>query len=247
MARGKRPVSFRTRKLSLSAPMVLPWRRGGRVGRRRTTIPDRGPSIRAGAPVGMSRQPRAPNDRTLPRGKPGLPPARRRRIQRPAASCRPHAAHCSRVTAQPSRAGRECTKVRRLLGVRYAEAPRRSAAGRVSFVVAPTLSASQAFSVPQIAPGGADLVEGATLVEPFDGLPGPCRVQRLVPQEFEPFGVLRVAGRDAGQLLAPDVPARRRQAVDLCLQARALEFVGDGAAVPGDLVALETPAAARRP
>ena len=38
MARGKRPVSFRTRKLSLSAPMVLPWRRGGRVGRRRTTI-----------------------------------------------------------------------------------------------------------------------------------------------------------------------------------------------------------------
>src|SRR5690349_16805031 len=36
MARGKRPVTFRTRKLSLSAPMVLPWRRGGRVGRRRT-------------------------------------------------------------------------------------------------------------------------------------------------------------------------------------------------------------------
>src|SRR3954465_12936520 len=36
MARGKRPVPFRTRKLSLSAPMVLPWRRGGRVGRRRT-------------------------------------------------------------------------------------------------------------------------------------------------------------------------------------------------------------------
>src|SRR3954470_7576476 len=42
MARGKRPVSFRTRKLSLSAPMVLPWRRGGRVGRRRTT-PPKGP------------------------------------------------------------------------------------------------------------------------------------------------------------------------------------------------------------
>ena len=36
IARGKRPVPFRTRKLSLSAPMVLPWRRGGRVGRRRT-------------------------------------------------------------------------------------------------------------------------------------------------------------------------------------------------------------------
>src|SRR5205807_10395045 len=36
MAKGKRPVPFRTRKLSPSAPMVLPWRRGGRVGRRRT-------------------------------------------------------------------------------------------------------------------------------------------------------------------------------------------------------------------
>src|SRR5438309_8619462 len=48
MARGKRPVSFRTRKLSLSAPMVLPWRRGGRVGRRRTTIPERAPATRLG-------------------------------------------------------------------------------------------------------------------------------------------------------------------------------------------------------
>src|SRR5687768_9537752 len=44
MARGKRPVSFRTRKLSLSAPMVLPWRRGGRVGRRRTTITEGAPA-----------------------------------------------------------------------------------------------------------------------------------------------------------------------------------------------------------
>src|SRR5687768_10988954 len=63
MARGKRPVPFRTRKLSLSAPMVLPWRRGGRVGRRRTTIPDRGPSIRAGAPVGVPGHPGS--DRTF--------------------------------------------------------------------------------------------------------------------------------------------------------------------------------------
>src|SRR6476620_10568424 len=45
MARGKRPVTFRTRKLSLSAPMVLPWRRGGRVGRRRTNIPERAPAF----------------------------------------------------------------------------------------------------------------------------------------------------------------------------------------------------------
>ena len=51
MARGKRPVTFRTRKLSLSAPMVLPWRRGGRVGRRRTTITERGSELRALAPV----------------------------------------------------------------------------------------------------------------------------------------------------------------------------------------------------
>src|SRR4051812_31636185 len=51
MARGKRPVTFRTRKLSLSAPMVLPWRRGGRVGRRRTTITERGSEPRALTPV----------------------------------------------------------------------------------------------------------------------------------------------------------------------------------------------------
>ena len=35
MAKGKHLVPFRTQKLSPSAPMVLPWRRGGRVGRRR--------------------------------------------------------------------------------------------------------------------------------------------------------------------------------------------------------------------
>src|SRR5688572_24963669 len=36
MARGKHPATFRTRKLSLSAPMVLRGRLRGRVGRRRT-------------------------------------------------------------------------------------------------------------------------------------------------------------------------------------------------------------------
>ena len=36
MAKGKRPDPFRTRKLSLSAPMVLHGRLCGRVGRRRT-------------------------------------------------------------------------------------------------------------------------------------------------------------------------------------------------------------------
>ena len=38
IAMGKRPVPFRTRKLSLSAPMVLPGVLGGRVGRRRTFV-----------------------------------------------------------------------------------------------------------------------------------------------------------------------------------------------------------------
>src|ERR687892_316425 len=45
IAEGKHPVPFRTRKLSPPAPMVLPWRRGGRVGRCRnifSTRPRRG-------------------------------------------------------------------------------------------------------------------------------------------------------------------------------------------------------------
>src|SRR5829696_8894984 len=42
MAKGKRPVPFRTRKLSPSAPMVLRGRLRGRVGRRRTSFTTRG-------------------------------------------------------------------------------------------------------------------------------------------------------------------------------------------------------------
>src|SRR4051812_21181704 len=38
IATGKRPAPFRTRKLSPSAPMVLPGGPGGRVGRRRTSL-----------------------------------------------------------------------------------------------------------------------------------------------------------------------------------------------------------------
>lgn len=45
IARGKRPVPFRTRKLSLSAPMVLQGGPCGRVGRRRTS------SFRKGRPT----------------------------------------------------------------------------------------------------------------------------------------------------------------------------------------------------
>ena len=39
IATGKHPDPSRTRKLSLPAPMVLPPRGGGRVGRRRTSFP----------------------------------------------------------------------------------------------------------------------------------------------------------------------------------------------------------------
>ena len=43
IAVGKRPVPFRTRKLSLPAPMVLPSEGGGRVGRSRTHLNRRAP------------------------------------------------------------------------------------------------------------------------------------------------------------------------------------------------------------
>src|SRR5215210_2106739 len=42
IATGKRPAPFRTRKLSPSAPMVLPGGPGGRVGRRRASFVDGG-------------------------------------------------------------------------------------------------------------------------------------------------------------------------------------------------------------
>lgn len=46
IAKGKHPVPYRTRKLSLSAPMVLQPRGCGRVGRRRTYI------VEEGSPLG---------------------------------------------------------------------------------------------------------------------------------------------------------------------------------------------------
>src|SRR3954454_1173683 len=50
MAEGKHPVTFRTRKLSLPAPMVLHRGRCGRVGRRRTIFYRKG-SPHAGWPL----------------------------------------------------------------------------------------------------------------------------------------------------------------------------------------------------
>ena len=47
IASGKRPVTFRTRKLRLTAPMVLRGGPRGRVGHRRTTFIERGCSDEA--------------------------------------------------------------------------------------------------------------------------------------------------------------------------------------------------------
>src|SRR5918997_6867228 len=63
MARGKRPAPFRTRKLSLSAPMVLPRERGGRVGRRRTSTPLKGPHHTGAGPSGIPGPPPDESDR----------------------------------------------------------------------------------------------------------------------------------------------------------------------------------------
>jgi hypothetical protein len=50
IASGERPVTFRTRKLSLSAPMVLQGGPCGRVGHRRTILTDLGPGVLAPGP-----------------------------------------------------------------------------------------------------------------------------------------------------------------------------------------------------
>ena len=103
MAKGKRPAPFRTRKLSLSAPMVLHGRLCGRVGRRRTYFdeghPHRGwPSshfwtLRWRKPCPNRTTPHGPRDRgrTLLAGaaRPGRPaPADRRRATTRAGAAR---------------------------------------------------------------------------------------------------------------------------------------------------------------
>lgn len=62
IAAGKHPVPYRTRKLSLPAPMVLQPRGCGRVGRRRTNIDDGpspstgdGPSVFLRSPISAAR------------------------------------------------------------------------------------------------------------------------------------------------------------------------------------------------
>src|SRR3954471_23114883 len=85
MARGKRPDTFRTRKLSLSAPMVLPRGRGGRVGRRRTTIPEGapptrwGPFVVPGTTIHAFLAPHGADRRRCHKGSNALPAQRRAR------------------------------------------------------------------------------------------------------------------------------------------------------------------------
>src|SRR4030095_3064429 len=85
MAEGRRPVPFRTRKLSLPAPMVLRGGPRGRVGRRRTFFARgaarvTGPAPLVGMPggrfrrVALNRRPRYPFQgtiRSIGRGTPG--------------------------------------------------------------------------------------------------------------------------------------------------------------------------------
>ena len=129
MAKGKRPAPFRTRKLSLSAPMVLHGRLCGRVGRRRTyfetrPIHDRGwASSHFWAPWRSARRCGWAVDRVValtPRlpavaGSPGLPvrrcaagpgrPPGRRRMRPAADSSRGPRPGCSAAAlSRPARA-----------------------------------------------------------------------------------------------------------------------------------------------
>lgn len=56
IARGKRPVTFRTRKLRLSAPMVLRGGPRGRVGHRRTSSKDEAARFSGGLVVVVGRE-----------------------------------------------------------------------------------------------------------------------------------------------------------------------------------------------
>ena len=146
MARGKRPVSFRTRKLSLSAPMVLPWRRGGRVGRRRTTIPEGAPA----SVLGPLRHVYAPTDRTSARW-PDAGPLALPRESGPAGTF---------GTESPG-SGRVCRDLK-------------SVSGGVLWWCAPTLSASHALSVPARARRSRTRSRASRAVQPVGRAPS-CR------------------------------------------------------------------------
>jgi hypothetical protein len=87
MAEGKHPVPFRTRKLSPPAPMVLPRRRGGRVGRCRDILRREGPLRGPFFAFQVRFQPCQPSvpeeSRSVPPAAPGSA-GRRDRQRRPA-------------------------------------------------------------------------------------------------------------------------------------------------------------------
>jgi hypothetical protein len=80
IATGKRPVPFRTRKLSLSAPMVLHSTGCGRVGHRRTPVPKGDPHC--GSPFVFSYAENVPAQR-FSRTDTSCSPVRRRTEEQP--------------------------------------------------------------------------------------------------------------------------------------------------------------------
>ena len=117
---------------------------------------------------------------------------------------------------------------------------------RTPCVVAPTLSSSQAFRA-EVAPGGADLVQGAGCAASRPAPSPRPACSDLCLSRSSRRRVRVVTGGHAHEALPVDRPARRRQAIDLGLKARSLDVVGHGAAVTGDLVGLDPPARRRRP
>ena len=106
IAKGKRPVPFRTRKLSPSAPMVLHWERCGRVGRRRTNIHKRAPPPPGwGSFAFLGVNPR-----------PGGPASVGQRVVRLPAPARARTAPRRRSTRRRARSRRRPARPRRLRG-----------------------------------------------------------------------------------------------------------------------------------
>src|SRR5262245_61288912 len=122
MAEGEHPVPFRTRKLSPPAPMVLPWQRGGRVGRRRDIVNEGPPRTRGAFVVSakVRHVPRPPGDRA--RGRPHARP-------RPSARSS-GASRRGTGTAATGRTASRATPTRGSSGSRESPRPAKGAAGR---------------------------------------------------------------------------------------------------------------------
>src|SRR5688500_2528582 len=167
MARGKRPVTFRTRKLSLSAPMVLPWRRGGRGGRRRTTIPARAPA----SVLGPCRR-----SGGILRGEPGAPPRPSApTVRRPTALSAPQARSPTGLAAPKVRSptGLSAPKVRP--SGRFMYIKRRGESPAAGFLGGgPDVVVDPGVERDEVAPGRSDLLQGARGVQPVRRFPAPA-------------------------------------------------------------------------